>query len=281
MKKRIVYLNDVWIASDEGLLDQLKPWNLKGKGVFETFRSYAGRFFLLEEHLKRLNRGLERFHIEPPFSRNKIFHLLPEILRVNQIKKTARIRISVWKDKNKIQFSIVALPYQLFSQKQYQNGFKALVFPKRLNRSINSSHIKSIDYQLNFKALRFAESRGCQEVIFLNKNNEITEGSRSNVFLIKEGKFLTPALKCGCLKGITRQMVIQLAKQVGIKVYQKSLSLSDVLNCDEAFLTNSLLELMSLTEVNSQLLGQGTMGPITAFLLNKYRKVVKEKGCQL
>ncbi len=274
MHKGVIFLDGRIVPADVSFQERLSPGRLPGKGVFETMRAYNGEIFLLQEHLKRLLSGLNRLKIRSPYAKKEIVYWLRETLRRNRLKN-ARVRLTVWKEKahRPACISIAAVSYRALAGK-YKKGFRAMVCKARRNRTSPSGteNIKSIDYSFFLKAYQDAVIRGCDEAILLNKKGEIVEGTRANVFFVKDGVLLTPELKCGCLNGITRQMVLKLAKEMRIRCRVTALGLESLLSCDEAFLTNSLIEIMPLTMLGTQPLHQGKAGPITLKLLKSYRK---------
>lgn len=262
------------MASTKALEETLTPGILTGQGTFETMRSYDGRIFALDEHLSRLLWGLKYLHIQAPFLRKGIKEKLYLSLESNSLKD-ARIRLTIWRQKNKTRMSIVIMPYRSISLQKYKKGFKADVADVTLPDSINPN-IKSIHYIHFLKAYKKAKSKGYDETILLNKQGHITEGSRSNIFFFKDGCLFTPILSCGCLDGITRRIVMKLVSEMSIPCREVAVHLSQLLTAHEAFLTNSLIEIMPLTRIQHKTIGQGKPGKITRMILKKYQNFVQQ-----
>ena len=274
-KKSIVFLDGKFTSSYDGLLESLLPWNLKGKGVFETMRAYEEKIFLLEEHLDRLQSGLKRLNIKIFYPKSEIEKYLDQIIQANGLKN-ARLRLCVWQEENRVRISIIAAEYRPPSQELYQKGFKAFLSSVRIAARRNCSSVKSIRYLPYIKSAREAEKRGCHEAVLLNQKGEVMEGSRSNLFFVYDGKLFTPALKSGCLNGITRQVVVKLAANRGLPVKSVVVKPRDLFKAEEIFITNSLIELMPLTQLNGRIIGKGKKGLITAQLLKDYRQSLKQ-----
>ena len=178
--------------------------------------------------------------------------------------------------REKVHAAIMAFAYDPFPAAQYRKGFKAIVSKTKLAAVSLLKEVKSLDYVPFLQAYRWAKARGYDETLLLNHRGEVVEGSRSNIFFLKDGKLCTPALASGCLKGITRGAVIKIAQQMGIKVKQVRTVPQEFLNAREAFLTNSLIEVMPLTSIEGRSVGNGKAGPVTLRILKEYRSVVSK-----
>jgi branched-subunit amino acid aminotransferase/4-amino-4-deoxychorismate lyase len=139
------------------------------------------------------------------------------------------------------------------------------------------SRLKTVSYLNNILARVEAKAKEADEALLLNERNFLCEGSTSNVFLVSGGRLITPGVESGCLLGITRQVVIEIAQEMGMGVAQREIQLEELLRADEAFLSNSLIELMPLAKVNNKLIGEGRAGKVTQKLLVAYRKAVREE----
>jgi len=275
MKERSIFLDGELIPTEEPMLDGLSPWVLSGRGVFETMRSYEGKIFLVDEHLNRLFAGLKILKIKIPYLSAEIKKYLHLSLKSNKLKN-ARLRLTVWQGKTGIRLSIIVWPYIPEKKKKYRQGFKAIISHLRQDRAAQKPAIKSIDYLLFLQAYRIAKVKGKDEALLLNNRGYLVEGSRSNVFFVKDNVLFTPSLASGCLDGITRQTVLGIAKSLRIKCQEVLVQPQELFKADEAFLTNSLMELMPLTYVQNKKIGRGTIGPVTAKLLRAYRSLVRK-----
>jgi branched-subunit amino acid aminotransferase/4-amino-4-deoxychorismate lyase len=194
-------------------------------------------------------------------------------LDVNGLKN-ARLRLTVRKYSRKIDISVVVSTYHSFSDRKYKNGFRVVLAKDRYNGKPSLSNVKSIDYGFYCKAYLQASRHGCDEAIILNRQGYVVEGSRSNIFLVRNKSLITPALKCGCLNGITRKVVIKLAKENGIKSKSAFISLENFMDAEEVFLTNSLIGIMPVTYVNNQKINKSGEGSLTARLVQSYKYFV-------
>lgn len=274
MQKKILFLDGLMVPASQSFLKALSPGILAGTGVFETMRAYSGRIFALDEHLARLWDGFESLRIRPSFSKQKIEEHLYTTLRSNKLKN-ARLRLTVWRGGQGLRTSIIAGAYRPFSKLVYSQGFKAIISDIRRDETKANVRIKSINYLPLMIALHRAKIKGNDEAILLNQKGCVVEGSRSNIFCVKKDRLYTPALSCGCLNGVTRKIVIKLAQQLKLNCQEGCLLPKDLLSAGEAFLTNSLVELIPLTSLHGRRIGLGKIGPITQLLLDNYRQLIK------
>lgn len=275
MKKKILFLDDAFISARDNFIESLSPGIFCANGVFETMRAYHGKIFAVEKHLQRLRYGLKAIDIKTAYTNGKLKNLLKRVLDANKLKN-ARIRLSIWKDNSYVRIAIIAFKCCPPTKNMYKKGYAAVLSDTRRNEASILSRIKSLQYLDLFKAYKFAQRRGYDEAILLNLRGLIAEGSRSNIFFVKKRILYTPAISCGCLNGITRQIVIAIAKRQKIPCRQVETKPQQLLSCDESFLTNSLIEVMPLTRFQNKTLADGTAGPITKTLQRCYSKTVKD-----
>jgi len=185
------------------------------------------------------------------------------------------VRLTLWKAQTGTGISVIARNYQPRPAQKYREGFSAGVSSFRQMEDSLFARIKTtsrILYQLSFQETR---DRGFDEAIILNSRGYITEGTRSNIFLVKDREIFTPDLACGCLDGITRRVVFDLAGKYRIKVYEGKFRPQDLSQAHEAFLTNSLMGVMPLSSVERTNIGNGKCGKITSLFLRKYNCLLK------
>lgn len=250
-------------------LTKLAPGILDGEGAFETILYDHGEIYFLKEHLERLKKGLQLYKLGQPFTQKKIKVTATHLAQTNGFT-TARLRVMVWRDKDKKKHHcIVVSRSNRPGKEKYERGYHAYLSP--LIRELpQHSSFKTLDYQVYQKAHREAVLKGFDEGIMLNASAHLMEAAYSNIFLVKKDKLYTPPVKSGCLKGITRDAVLKLARQLKMPVKTKNLKQMDLFKADEAFLTNSVMEIMPLTFVNSRKIGAGRPGPVTERLMLRY-----------
>ena len=272
MKNKTIFLDRRFVKANHRFIESLSPGLVLGQGVFETMRVYQGKLFAFEHHYDRLLRGLNILNLKMPISKRKVNSYIDRLLKLNTLKN-ARVRLAVWKNDNRLRISIVCQTWKSIAENKYKHGVRAIV-SSRIRKRTRWSHIKSLDYKLFREAFLEAKNQGCQEAILLNPRNELVEGSNTNIFFVKNRTLYTPAVKCGCLNGITRQIVLEFARKMTIPCHIGALTLKQILFSDEAFLTNSLIEVMPLTRLNGFLIGKGKIGPITSEIRKCYQELV-------
>ena len=155
-----------------------------------------------------------------------------------------------------------------------ERGMAAVVSGVRRNETSPLARVKSLNYLDNLLAREEARRSGAGEALLLNTRGFIAEGAASNVFLVRDGTLLTPGVEAGALPGITRQVVMELAGEEGLAVEEANVTLPDLFGAGEAFLTNSVMEVMPLVSVDGRPVGPGRPGPLTERLARRYRDLV-------
>ena len=278
----IVYLNGSLIPRNQASISALDYGFLYGYGLFETMRAYEGRVFRLDRHLSRLARSVEILGMS--IQTAELEDAVMDTVRANKLSN-ARIRITISIGEGdmvpdpgtceKPTVLITAADYQPFSQQVYQKGFRAVVSSICRNSQSLLSRLKSANYLESMLARQEARKAGVDEALCLNEKGFLAEASMSNVFLVDNGTLKTPGLGSGILPGITREAVLELAPQLGTNTLEQDIQLGELMNAEEAFLTNSLMEVMPLTEVDSKPVGSGIPGAVTVKLMATYKELVQ------
>lgn len=273
-KEKIVFLNNKFLAEQDARISVLEPGLLYGWGLFETMRAYNQNIVYLRQHLERIKIGCLKIGIEFSYIIPELCKIIKKLVELNGLKD-AYVRLSVYKKEQGFDIVIVARNYQPYPADKYKQGFIAGVASFKQNKDSFLAQIKStscIFYKLLFME---AKEKGLDEALILNSEHELAEGSRSNLFMVKNGLLFTPSLSCGCLGGITRRVILDLAKKHKIKVEKCAFSLKDLLTAEEAFLTNSLIGVMPLVSVEKINIGNGKVGRLTKFFMRQYDQILK------
>ncbi len=286
-----VYLNGSLVPVSKAHISIFDHGFLYGYGLFESMRAYNGKIFLLERHIKRLLTSAGVIGLGDKLAGIDLAQACMDTREENKLKD-ARIRITVtggeadkypWSDiDSKPTVVITARKYQPFTAKKYQQGFKAGIASVRRNRQSLVATIKSTNYLASVLARKEAAAQGLDEALLLNDDGFIAEGGTCNVFFVKSSRLVTPSLDSGILPGITRDMVIELAEELDIIVTEGTVGIGIIKQCDEAFLTNAVMEIMPLTEVcdatgDKVTIGTGKPGKITRQLMAAYKERVKKE----
>jgi D-amino acid aminotransferase len=261
MGDELAWVNGDLVPAAEARLSVFDQGFLYGYGLFETMRSYNGKLFLLEEHLARLARGAEAIGLDRKLEGIDLGAACRETVKANG-GGGLRVRLTVtggdapgfpWEgDTRPPTVVIIARPFPGYSPERYEKGYRAGIASVCRCAESAVAGIKSVNYLVTVMARREAAALGLDESILLSDRGTVAEGGNSNVFFVRDGKLLTPALDTGILAGITRELVHDLARATGIPYEEAELRPEDLYGCDEAFLTSSVIEVMPLVSVRLQ-----------------------------
>jgi branched-chain amino acid aminotransferase group I len=281
-----IFINGRFLTSSEAKIPIQDVGFLFGWGLFETMRSYKGFIYKLSEHVRRLTSSARFFKISLPYSEEKIARIVQQTLNANNLQD-AYIKLilsgGVYSGKfsqpcTKSNLIVIAQPFTPFPKDFYSEGIGATLASIRRNCASPIYQHKTLNFLENLLAKKEAEEKGYQEAIFLNTRGYLAEGCTTNLFLLKEGEVITPSLDSAILPGITRQVVLELCSRTGIPSREKEVSLEELYQADEAFLTNSLREIIPLTRIDSKLIGKGKPGRITRLLMKEYKYEVRNQS---
>ena len=244
---------------------------LYGLGVFETISIYNAKPAFLKDHLKRLKGGCMKIGLKYPAVNFR--EVIARLIKVNKLNK-AKCRVVAFKDTKTTGVFISVKPLKQYKDKDYKKGYKAILSSIVRNSKNILCTIKSISYLENMMAYSMAKKNKKNEAIFLNEKGFLTEGSRTNLFFVKRKVFYTPSVKCGLLDGIIRQKIIGIIRRKKMRIKEGNFRLNDLLRSDEAFLTNSLMEVMPLVEVNGRSIGSGKPGALTKRIHELYKEII-------
>ena len=276
-----IYLNDRFVLKEEARISVFDHGFLYGDGVFETLRAYRGKAFMFSEHIARLEQSAARLHIPMPVKRSRLSAIVAESLDLNHLTD-AYLRITVSRGPGEIGLEpalcksptlvVIANPFEPYPESFYTDGVSVAVVQTRRNLpEALPPYVKSLNYLNNILAKMEATALGTYDAVLLNHQGEVTEGTTSNVFVVLGGRLLTPAHDCGILAGITRNLVLQLARELEIPTEETRLTAADLVISDECFLTNTTVEVLPVTQVDGQRIGDGRPGEITRQLHASFR----------
>jgi len=286
----IVYLNGRLVPRFEARLSPFDRGFLYGYGLFETMRAYRGHIFRLDSHLTRLrcsaeSIGLTHGMLSTEEGKQSLKAACAATLEANELSD-ARIRLTVSTGEGDMTFDsgpcpeptilIAARSLAPLPPERYEAGFKAALSFLRRNSQSPLSRLKSTCYLENILARTTARASGYDEAIFLNEQGYLAEGSTTNVFLVRDGELITPSFESGVLPGIARETVLEIARTSNTKATERAVELKELIEAEEAFLTNSILEVMPLTWFEGKPVGTGEPGRLTRELMTAYRKLVDE-----
>jgi branched-chain amino acid aminotransferase len=283
---RQIYISGKFCPQEDAKISVFDHGLLYGDGVFEVLRSYRGKVFRLEEHVRRLYESAKAIWLEIPMSQDEMCDAVNEAVRINKIDD-GYIRLVVTRgagtlglDPNRCsnpQVIIIADAISLYPKELYEKGLEIVtVSVQRMHPAALSPRIKSLNYLNNILAKIEGLQAGCIEALMLNHKGEVAECTGDNIFLVRRGVLETPPLEAGILEGVTRDAVIEVAKAAGIEVRELPLTKHDVYIADECFLTGTAAEIVPVVRVDNRVIGTGKPGPMTRDLEKRFKKLTQE-----
>lgn len=270
-----VWLDHKMVLKSQALIPCFEEGVVYSRGLFETMRCYRGRIFALDQHLSRLVRSCPFFAIKPP-SKEILKSAIRSVIKKNGIED-ASVRLNISKAFKGSHIFVFAKKLSLPRSLQYEKGFSVVLLTEEKIGLTPLNGLKSFHHYFYQRIFQEAKRRGFDEALFLNSRDEVVEGSRMNLFLVKDRCVLIPALSSGCLPGVTRAMVIQLLKKLKTKIIERPILPRELFVQDEMFVTNSLIEVMPVTRINGRRVGTGEAGELTKTIQGLYKKRVEEE----
>ncbi|MDZ8117597.1 branched-chain-amino-acid transaminase [Pontiella agarivorans] len=283
-----IFLGDKLVDEKDAVVSVFDHGLLYGDGVFEGIRAYNGRVFLLDEHIERLYDSAQAIALKIPMTRKQMKQAVVDTCKANEISD-GYIRLVVTRGKgtlglnpylcDKAEVIIIAAKIQLYPQELYDNGLKIVTVGTIRNHpeAINP-RIKSLNYLNNVIAKIEAINAGCMECLMLNHKGEVAEASGDNIFAVKNGVITTPPSTCGALEGLTRNKVMELAREAGYEMREAPMARYDLYVADEVFLTGTAAEIISVVDVDKREIGGGKPGEITRKLAELYHQAARSEG---
>lgn len=288
---RLIFMNGHMVPEEEARVSVFDHGYLYGDGVFEGIRAYNGRVFRLEEHIERLFESAHSILLAIPYDRAEMVDAVVQTIRANNLRD-AYIRVVVSRGAGDLgldprkckqpQVVIIADRITLYPDELYEKGLKVITVATRRNiAGALDPKIKSLNYLNNILVKAEANQAGVMEALMLTGEGFVTEGSGDNIFIYRRETLVTPPPYLGILEGITRAVVLELARREGIPVQETPFTRHDVYVADECFLTGTAAEVIPVIEVDSRTVGDGKPGPATRLLMKMFRVLTQTEGVEI
>ena len=279
-----VSINGKLVPAAEATVSVFDHGLLYGDGVFEGMRIYGGKIFRLKEHIDRLYESARAICLEIPIDAEAMIAATNETVAANELQE-GYVRLIITRgvgtlglgpDRcNNPQVIIIADTIALYPAEYYEKGLEIITSSVIRNHpAALSPRIKSLNYLNNIMAKIEGMQAGCVEALMLNHKGEVAECTGDNIFVVKKGELYTPPLEAGILAGVTRDAVIELAKEAGIPTHETPMTKHDIYIADECFLTGSAAEVISVVKLDSRPIGDGKPGELTKSLKEAFEKLV-------
>lgn len=286
-----IFLDGALVEAADAKISVFDHGLLYGDGIFEGIRLYGGNVFRLEQHLERLEYSAKAILLKMPWTRAQISDWTCETCRVNGLTD-GYIRLLVTRGPGSLGLSpnscpkpsivIIADKIQLYPPELYAKGMPVITVPtRRINPAALSPSIKSLNYLNNILAKMEAGNVGFQEAFMLNDQGYVSECTGDNAFVIHKDQLFTPTISSGALKGITREVVLDIAGELGLPVKEVNMTRYDIWVADECFLSGTAAEIIPVTAVDGRVIGTGLPGPWTAKFMEAFKKSVLTDGTRI
>lgn len=286
--KKTVSIDGRIVADHEAKISVLDHGLLYGDGLFEGMRVRAGRIFRLDQHLTRLQLGARTLGLDLPFDGEGQARIVRETVRAFG-QKEAYIRLLVTRGEgplgvdpttcSKPTVVCIVAEIGLFSAEQRARGLTMITSSyRRPNPDVQDSAIKTLNYLGSALAKQEAKRQGADEALLLNQGGRVSEASVANIFALRGRSLSTPPAIDGCLEGINRGAVLEIARDLGFSVSERSLGRRDLLAADEVFLTGSGAGVVGVRSLDGRAIGRGQTGEVTLDIERRHRALAESEG---
>ncbi len=281
-----IYINGEFFSKEDAKISVYDHGLLYGDGVFEGLRSYSGKVFRLHEHLVRLWESALAISLVIPMTIEDLARDVQATVAKNNIQD-GYVRLVVTRGSGALgldpykcsnpQIIIIADSITLYPEKFYAEGLELITASTIRNHpAALSPRIKSLNYLNNIMAKIEGLRGGCVEAVMLNHKGEVAECTGDNIFIVKHGRLMTPPIDAGILEGITRNAVLELARDAGIETAEVAMTRHDLFVADECFLTGSAAEVIPAVKLDGRVIGDGKPGPVTLKLNALFKELVRK-----
>lgn len=274
-----ININGVVAPPDEAKISVLDHGLLFGDSVYETLRTYNGKPFLFSRHFARLEHSARAIDLTLPWMKAKAL----EEVRKTLFAGECRIRLLVTRGIGEVAADIetctdptpiiIVVPLVVPPERIYREGVETVISSVR--RSSRFADIKTGSLIHQVLARREAKAKRAYEAILLTADEKLSDGITSNIYIVRDRKLLTPSHAAGIVEGITRGVVLDLAREIGLQIVEGLFEVNEIAQADEMFLTSSTREIVPISSVDGKPVGNGQPGPVTHMLLRAYRTAIE------
>lgn len=276
-----VFLNDGLVDAEQATVSVSDAGLLYGMGLFETMRVCNGKVFAIDDHLKRLFASAKKLLINT-YPKKYIKEAVSKVLEANNLTE-ARLRLTLTngsvsseEDEPKPTLLITATDFIPYSDDYYKQGVMVALCPCKQNASDPIYGNKTTSYMSRMLGLKAAHQYHAAEALWFTTDNRLAEGCISNVFVVKDSLIQTPPLNTPVLPGIARKTVLKLTADSSMRIAEKDMHIDDLLDADEVFITNVIMQVMPVVKIEKQTIGSGKVGPVTMELQKRFDNFVKQ-----
>ena len=283
-----IYVDGEYYGKEEAKISVFDHGLLYGDGVFEGIRFYQDRVFRLTEHIDRLYDSAKAICLKIPLERSGLIEAVLDTIRQNELHD-GYVRLVVTRGSGDLGLNpslcpratvfIIASRITLYPEEMYRNGLSVVTCAtRRIPHGALSPMVKSLNYLNNVLAKIEAQQAGAGEGLMLNEQGFVAECTGDNIFTVKRGEIFTPPISSGALAGITRQVVFEIAAELGVRITEPAMTRYDIFTADECFLTGTAAEVIPVVTLDSRTIGDGVPGPITRKLMQRFHQLTETTG---
>ncbi|MBM7623854.1 branched-chain-amino-acid transaminase [Sporohalobacter salinus] len=286
-----VYLNGELVEREEAKVSVWDHGFLYGDGIFEGIRAYNGRIFRFKQHIDRLYDSAKAIMLDIPLTKKEMEEAIIKTIQANELED-CYIRLVISRGIGDLGLNpeacpnpnviIIASDIELYPAKFYEEGLELVTVPTRRNipEALNP-RIKSLNYLNNILAKMEANRAGVLEAVMLNNEGYVAECTGDNIFIIKDDTLVTPPVHAGALKGIKREVVLELAPEFGLEVKEELFTRHDLYIADECFLSGTAAEVIPVVKIDDRDIADGTPGDYTWDLIEAFREKANSEGLSI
>ena len=283
-----IYIDGEFYEKENAKISVFDHGLLYGDGVFEGIRFYNGRVFRLHEHIDRLYDSAHAICLKVGLEKEALTEALLETIRLNELRD-GYVRLVVTRGCGDLGLNpnlcpkatvfIIVSKITLYSEEKYEKGLEVVTCAtRRIPHGALSPMVKSLNYLNNVMAKIEAQQAGAGEGLMLNEQGFVSECTGDNIFTVKKGVIYTPPISSGALSGVTRNVVFEMAAELGITILEPNMTRYDIFTADECFLTGTAAEIIPAVKLDTREIGSGTPGPLTRKLIERFRELTATNG---
>lgn len=283
-----IYLDGEFYDKENAKISVFDHGLLYGDGIFEGIRFYRGKVFRLEEHIARLYDSAKAICLKIPLNAEEMTEAVLETIRQNELQD-GYVRLVVTRGPGDLGLNpllcpkatviVIAAKITLYPEEHYKNGLSVVTCAtRRIPHGALSPMVKSLNYLNNVLAKIEAQQSNAGEGLMLNEQGYVAECTGDNIFTVKNGKLFTPPISSGALAGITREVVFEIAAELGLSLTEPNMTRYDIYTADECFLTGTAAEVIPAVKLDTRVIGDGKPGPITLKFIERFHELTASTG---
>ncbi len=262
-----ICVNGTFVPATQAVFTAANRGFKYGDGLFETARFLNGRLQLAPFHFERLFAGLQLLQIPTGIAEQTLHRQVALLCKKNNCEKAARVRIAFFRDAREASYLVEASPLPQAQLAWHEQGWQLSTYPHARKACDVFANLKSANYLPYLMAARYAAEQNVNECLLLNTCNRICDGSKTNVFFLKNGTICTPALAEGCVAGVMRRALLAFLRDSGYPVFETGITKSELLQADAVFVTNAIEGMRWVRRLGDKEYGYGNLKNLyTAFL---------------